>query len=132
MIKVTAFSAQDLRVAERVMKVLIANDISPAMLFDHNKAHEDSRRDFEHNGGKKHRRGEGPKPNTRRGSGPKRSGRRGEPKLLMAPGETEISELMCECGENVLIEGICGGTMARLGVVRRVICTGCNKEFKVR
>lgn len=117
-----AFTAKDLRTAERVIRILTANKFTKEQLFEFNKffveqelgAQERSKR-------KQGRRSSGPRP-------PKKSRRI----PLLKPGETEQSNMLCGCGGKLLIEGMCGMTANTKGYVRLCICMNCNKEFKIR
>lgn len=115
-----AFTAKDLRTAERIIKLLEFNNLASDQLFKFNEFHT--------------------KQEKNELTGRRRGRTRSTPRIkkkprippLLSPGETEQSAMLCGCGGRVLIEGLCGGTVARKGYVRLGTCMECSKEFKIR
>lgn len=124
-----AFTAKDLRTAERVIKTLAEKKLDPAELFRFNEFVLDqekiARKKFNELG----------KANVvagKKSNSPKKE--RVRPKHpILAPGQTELSEMISPCcKEKVLVEAVCPSTIHKLGCVRICFCSGCNKEFKIR
>lgn len=126
------FTAKDLRVAERVIRLLKHNGFEADMLFEFNRIV--TQVDFEGS----EQAGNNTDTENKKGSGAMKgksglvNGRRPRTAPPLNPGESEFFGLRCPCGGDVLIEGACGRTIAKTGIVRRGTCIECNKEFKIR
>jgi len=118
--KLDGFTGRDLRIAERVMIVMSSNSITLENLADINKEGMPSIDPVPH-------------PTRRKkGSKPKRVKKAPSPNKILRPGESYITEMRCECGGKILLEGVCGSAAIRKGLVRTGMCIECDNYFAVR
>jgi hypothetical protein len=126
------FSAKDLRIAERVIKLLDKNGFVPGMLFEFNEVVSAAEFKISEQTGKEKLGTGRRKEKKMAGKQGLVNGRRPRTPPPLNPGESEFCGLRCPCGGDVLIEGVCGRTISKTGIVRRGTCIECNKEFKIR
>jgi len=126
--KLEAFTGKDFRVAEQIIKELAKNNYTEEDLFKFNKhIMATELKPVPATGGTIRRKGTVTKAKK------KRRERKPEQVRLLAPGQTEITGLVCDkCGEKVITEGLCGVQVKKFSCVRVGTCIGCNKEFKIR
>jgi hypothetical protein len=124
------FSRKDLRIAERVIRLLKHNKLSEDELFAFNKFVSGGEHELHKKAGAE----KIAQKKTRKVSGKTglENGRRSRTPQPLKPGESGFFGLKCPCGGDVIIEGVCGRSVATSGMVRKGTCIECNKEFKIR
>ena len=105
--KLDGFSGKELRVAERIIRTMAAENISLDDLVQHNGQF---------------------KPDI------SKPGKKNQTKMpFLKSGEIEMNnDLKCICGGSFCLQALCGMQSIKKGCIRLAVCDTCNDEVKIR